>query len=184
MGIYPRGRKVSQGQASGGTISGKTKICAVKVPFWSLLLLTLVTKLQALYESVSGVECKGWHPNKEVESGGAGGGSKKELTAEELIEAANLYFDKITETMVSMANSYKSQGKDLKDPQVAQQYQMEASTDANEVAEKALEVKGINMSDFRSAIDKHSRVPSVGQTLGMLQLKQQQELMEAGVPMI
>ncbi|KAL3795403.1 hypothetical protein ACHAWO_002650 [Cyclotella atomus] len=143
-----------------------------------------VERFQALYESVSGVECKGWHPNKGVESGGVKGGSKKELTAKELIEAANLYFDKITETMVSMANSYKLQGKNLKDPQVAQQYQMEASTDANEVAEKALEAKGISMSDFRSAIDKLSRVPSVGQTLGMLQLKQQQELMEAGVPMM
>jgi hypothetical protein len=61
---------------------------------------------------------------------------------------------------------------------------MEASSDANEVAEKALEDMGISMSDFRSAIDKHSRIPSVGQTLGMLQLKQQQELMAAGIPMM
>lgn len=142
-----------------------------------------VERFQALYESVSGVECKGWHPGK-GKAAGDGGGDKKELSADELIEAASLYFDKITETMVEMANTYKSQGKDLKDPQVAQQYQMEASSDANEVAEKALEAKGINMSAFRSAIDKHSRVPSVGQTLGMLQLKQQQELMAAGVPMM
>lgn len=141
-----------------------------------------VERFQALYESVSGVECKGWHPKKGNAITG-GGGDRKELSADELVEAATLYFDKITETMVEMANTYKSQGKDLKDPQVAQQYQMEASTDANEVAEKALEAKGINMSDFRKAIDKHSRVPSVGQTLGMLQLKQQQELMAAGVPM-
>ena len=141
-----------------------------------------VERFQALYESVSGVECKGWHPKKGNATTG-GGGDRKELSADELVEAATLYFDKITETMVEMANTYKSQGKDLKDPQVAQQYQMEASTDANEVAEKALEAKGINMSDFRKAIDKHSRVPSVGQTLGMLQLKQQQELMAAGVPM-
>lgn len=142
-----------------------------------------VERFQALYESVSGVECKGWHPKKGNDASSGGGGDRKELSADELVEAATLYFDKITETMVEMANTYKSQGKDLKDPQVAQQYQMEASTDANEVAEKALEAKGINMSDFRKAIDKHSRVPSVGQTLGMLQLKQQQELMAAGVPM-
>ena len=144
-----------------------------------------VERFQALYESVSGVEVKGWHPNKGNESGATvGGGNKKELTADELIEAATLYFDKITETMVEMANTYKAQGKDLKDPQISQKYQMEASTDANEVAEKALEETGISMSDFRSAIDKHSRIPRVGQTLGMLQLKQQQELMAAGVPMM
>ncbi len=86
--------------------------------------------------------------------------------------------------MVEMSRSYKDQGKDLKNPSVSQQYQMEASTDANEAAERALELSGVSMSDFRSAIDKHSRIPSVGQTLGMLQLKQQQELMSAGVPMM
>ena len=147
-----------------------------------------VERFQSLYESVSGVECKGWYPGKgedgKADASGGGGSKKKELTAEELIEAANLYFDKITETMVEIANTYKSQGKDLKDAKTSQEYQMEASTEANEVAEKALEEKGISMSDFRSGIDKHSRTPSVGQTLGMLQLKQQQELMAAGVPMM
>lgn len=141
-----------------------------------------VERFQALYESVAGVEVKGWTPNKKTDTGG--GGKKKELTPEELMEAATLYFDKITETMVEIANAYQSGGKDLKDPSISQQYQMEASSDANEVAEKALEDMGISMSDFRSAIDKHSRIPSVGQTLGMLQLKQQQELMAAGIPMM
>ena len=145
-----------------------------------------VERFQSLYESVSGVDCKGWYPGKgeDGKSDASGGRIKKELTAEELIEAADLYFDKITETMVEIANTYKSQGKDLKDAKTSQEYQMEASTEANEVAEKALEEKGISMSDFRSGIDKHSRTPSVGQTLGMLQLKQQQELMAAGVPMM
>lgn len=142
-----------------------------------------VERFQGLYESISGEEVKGWHPNKKEKSDNMAV-LKKELTPEELVEAASLYFDTITEKMVEMARSYKDQGKDLKNPSVSQQYQMEASTDANEAAEKALELSGVSMSDFRSAIDKHSRIPSVGQTLGMLQLKQQQELMSAGVPMM
>lgn len=146
-----------------------------------------VERFQALYESVSGVDCKGWYPDKENDAAADSneGGEKKELTPEELVEAATLYFEKITETMIQIADSYKSQGKDLKDPQTSQQYQMEASSDANEVAEKALlDSKGIKMSEFRAGIDKHSRVPSVGQALGMLQMKQQQELMAAGIPMM
>ena len=62
---------------------------------------------------------------------------------------------------------------------------MEASTDANEAGEeKLMSELGLSMGDFRSAIDKHSRNPAVGQTLGMLQIKQQQDLISAGVPMM
>ena len=142
-----------------------------------------VERFQALYESISGEEVKGWHPKKK-EKATPKGILKKEMTPEELVEAATIYFDTITEKMVEIAQSYKSAGKDLKNPSVSQQYQMEASTDANEAAEEELEKRGVSMSDFRSAIDKHSRIPSVGQSLGMLQLKQQQELMAAGVPMM
>lgn len=145
-----------------------------------------VERFQALYESVSGVDCKGWYPDKEKDGcTDDNDGEKKELSPEELVEAAALYFDKITETMISIANNYKSRGQDLKDPQTSQQYQIEASTDANEIAEKALlEGKGIKMSEFRAAIDKYGKVPSVGQALQMMQLKQQQELMAAGIPMM
>ena len=144
-----------------------------------------VERFQKLYESISGEEVVGWTPSKGKDKSSGGGGAKKELSAEELIKAATLYFETLTEKMVEIAKEYKAAGKDLKDPKVSQQYQMEASSDANDVAEEKLKSEmDIVMSDFRAAVDKHSRVPAVGQTLGMLQIKQQQELMAAGVPMM
>ncbi|KAL7427664.1 hypothetical protein ACHAXM_000944 [Skeletonema potamos] len=143
-----------------------------------------VERFQKLYESISGEEVVGWTPSK-GKNNSNGGGAKKELSAEELIKAATLYFETLTEKMVEIAKEYKAAGKDLKDPQVSQQYQMEASSDANDAAEEKLKSEmDIVMSDFRAAVDRHSRVPAVGQTLGMLQIKQQQELMAAGVPMM
>lgn len=142
-----------------------------------------VERFQKLYESMSGEDVVGWTPSKGKNATG-GGAAKKELSAEELIKAATLYFETLTEKMVDIAKEYKAAGKDLKDPKVSQQYQMEASSDANDAAEEKLKSEmDIVMSDFRAAVDKHSRVPAVGQTLGMLQIKQQQELMAAGVPM-
>eukprot|EP00581_Thalassiosira_minuscula_P031063 CAMPEP_0183769264 /NCGR_PEP_ID=MMETSP0739-20130205/20909_1 /TAXON_ID=385413 /ORGANISM="Thalassiosira miniscula, Strain CCMP1093" /LENGTH=290 /DNA_ID=CAMNT_0026008815 /DNA_START=9 /DNA_END=881 /DNA_ORIENTATION=- len=148
-----------------------------------------VERFQKLYDSISGEETVGWTPKKGSSStdreDGASDGAKKDLSPDELIKAATLYFDAITEKMVELAKSWKAQGKDLTNPTVAKQYHIEASTDANEAGEeKMMKEMGIKMSDFRSAVDKHSRLPAVGQTLGMLQIKQQQELMAAGVPMM
>lgn len=143
-----------------------------------------VERFQKLYDSMSGEETFGWTPNKAKTAGGNKGGAAKDLTADELIQAATVYFDTITEKMVGIAKAWKAQGKDLSNPTVSKEFLLEASTDANEAAEGKLENEmGIRMGDFRAAIDKHSRIPQVGQALGMLQMKQQQELMAAGVPM-
>ena len=146
-----------------------------------------VERFQKLYESISGEDSVvGWNPSKKGNAkSGRVSTTKKDLSPEELMKAATIYFDAITEKMVELATSWKAAGKDLSNPEVMKQFQLEASTDANEAGEdKLLKELNITMSDFRSAIDKHSRIPSVGQTLGMLQLKQQQELMSAGVPMM
>ena len=142
-----------------------------------------VERFQKLYESISGEEVVGWRPGGKNDGNGASA-SSKELSPDELIKAATIYFETITEKMVEIAKEYTEKGRDLKDPQVSQQYQMEASTDANEKAEAAMQKSGVSMADFRKAVDKHSRIPAVGQTIGMLQLKQQQELMAAGIPMM
>lgn len=149
-----------------------------------------VERFQKLYESISGEDVVGWTPRSD-RAGGAGSDdapssavARKDLTPVELMTAAALYFDAITKCMIELSNSWKAAGRDFKDPDVVTQFQLEASTDANEAGEGKLESEmGITMSDFRSAIDRHSRIPSVGQTLGMLQMKQQQELIAAGVPM-
>ncbi|KAL9180199.1 hypothetical protein ACHAXT_008169 [Thalassiosira profunda] len=144
-----------------------------------------VERFQKLYDSISGEETCGWTPGKATNKTDANAVAKKELSAEELMKAATIYFDAITEKMVEMAEQWKEEGKDLKDPSVAKQFQMEASTDANEAGEEKLKSEmDVSMPDFRSAVDTHSRRPDVGQTLGMLQMKQQQELVAAGVPMM
>lgn len=145
-----------------------------------------VERFQKLYDSISGDVSCGWTPNKAKNSKDKATAvvAKRDLSPGELMEAATFYFEEITKVMIELSNSWRQSGKDLKDPQVARQFQLEASTDANEAGEeKMMNEMGIGMSDFRSAVDKHSSNPAVGQTLGMLQMKQQQDLMAAGVPM-
>ena len=142
-----------------------------------------VERFQKLYDSISGEDTVGWTPNT-AKSGDSSAAAKKELSADELIKAANVYFDTITEKMLDLAKSWKASGKDLTNPTTAKEFLMEAATEANDAAEEKLEKDmEINMPSFRAAIDKHGSNPAVGQTLGMLQMKQQQELMAAGIPM-
>jgi len=144
-----------------------------------------VERFQKLYDSISGEEVAGWRPGTKKDSGPSGAtAASKDLSPEELLKAATIYFETITKKMVEIAKNYKEEGRDLKNPQVSQQFQMEASTDANEAAEDAMKETGVTMADFRKALDKHSRIPTVGQTLAMLQMKQQQELMASGIPMM
>jgi hypothetical protein len=148
-----------------------------------------VERFQKLYESMSGEDVVGWTPNKAKKrcdvNGTASSVAKKELSPADLMKAATIYFEAITEIMIELSNSWKAAGKDFKDPEVLKEFHMEASTDANEAGEeKLMSMLGLSMGDFRSAIDKHSRNPAVGQTLGMLQIKQQQDLISAGVPMM
>lgn len=151
-----------------------------------------VERFQKLYESISGDDVVGWTPKSGHKAGGGvgvGGSAqdckvRKELTPDELMTAAAVYFNAITKSMIELAKAWRADGKNFDDPNVVTEFQLEASTDANEAGEGQLESElGISMGDFRSAIDRHSRIPSVGQTLGLLQMKQQQELMAARVPM-
>ena len=148
-------------------------------------LFDIVLALHAEYHSsqtITKTPSAGWSPNNNKAQDGT---AKKDLSPEELMNAATVYFEAITQTMVELAKSWKESGKDLSNPEIMKQFQLEASTDANEAGESKLENDlGISMGDFRKAVDKHSRIPAVGQTLGMLQIKQQQELMAAGVPMM
>lgn len=135
-----------------------------------------VERFQNLYQSISGEEVVGWTPSK-----GKSVASGRELSADELMKAAKLYFETITETMIDIAKAHKEAGKDLK----SQEFQMEAATRSNEAAEDKIKKEmDISIGEFRSAVEKHQRNPIVGQTLGMLQMKQQQELMAAGLPLM
>jgi len=143
-----------------------------------------VERFQKLYENVTGEKIVGKRP---------GGGDDKEavkaieaavadISQEKLLGAAEIYFDALTEAMSSIVKKLKAEGKDMRNPSVAQQLQMEFASHANEAGESALEKEGITLETFRAAIEKYSSSPEVGRTLTMLQMKQQQELMALGVP--
>ena len=148
-----------------------------------------VERFQKLYENVTGEKVVGRRPGGE----GGGGDDNKEaaraieaavadVSEEKLLRAAEIYFDALTAAMSAIAKRLKDEGKDLRNPSVAQQLQMEFAGSANEAGEEALEKEGITLDTFRAAIEKHSSSPAVGRTLTMLQMKQQQELMALGVP--
>jgi hypothetical protein len=141
-------------------------------------LKTAVERFQKLYENVTGEKTVGKRPG----SSSALVADVQDIPQDKLIEAAAVYFDALTASMGAIVKQFKAEGKDLKDPSVAQQLQMEFASVANDSGEKALDEMGITMDSFKSNIDKHSSDPQVGRSLAMLQMKQQQELMALGVP--
>jgi len=138
-----------------------------------------VERFQKLYENVSGAKVVGRQPgnngklqdNEEI----------KCLTKEKLIESATIYFDALTSAMRTVALSYKNEGKNLRDPSVAQSLQMKFGAVANDAGEAALQELGVTLDCFKASIEKHQENPDVGRVLVMLQMKQQQELVAVGV---
>jgi len=136
-----------------------------------------VERFQKLWENVSGENVVGKRK---------GGVQKEEevveiLPAEKTIEVAEVYFDALTTTMGDLAAKFKEDGKDLRDPQVAQQLQMEFSSLANDKGEEALKELGISQLQFQKSIEANASDPQVGRALAMLQMKQQQALAILGV---
>jgi hypothetical protein len=136
-----------------------------------------VERFQKLWENVSGENVVGKRK----------GGVQKEkevveiLPAEKTIEVAEVYFDALTTAMGDLVARFKEDGKDLRDPQVAQQLQMEFSSVANDKGEEALKELGISQLQFQKSIEANASDPQVGRALAMLQMKQQQALASLGV---
>ena len=86
--------------------------------------------------------------------------------------------------MRKIVEKFKAQGSNLNDMTVAQQIHMQFAAVANDVGEDALSKLDMNLDDFRCAIEAYSTNPDVARTLAMLQMKQQQELLSMGVPMM
>mmetsp|Transcript_6786 Transcript_6786/g.12770 ORF Transcript_6786/g.12770 Transcript_6786/m.12770 type:complete len:280 (+) Transcript_6786:129-968(+) len=137
-----------------------------------------VERFQKLYENVTGEKTVGKRPGQSS----ALQAEIEDVSKDQLLRAAGVYFDALTSAMGEIVVKFKMEGKDLMDPNVAQQLQMEFAGVANDSGEKALEMIGISMDSFKAAIEKHSSDPEVGRSLAKLQMKQQQELMALGVP--
>ncbi|KAG7346343.1 hypothetical protein IV203_005411 [Nitzschia inconspicua] len=139
-----------------------------------------VERFQKLWENVSGESVVGRR------LGGKSGQIEEEkyelLSAAKTIEAAEVYFDSLTNAMAGLVDTAKKEGKDLRDPSVAQQLQMDFAGEANDAGEEALKGMGISLAQFQKSIEANASNPQVGRSLGMLQMKQQQALMSMGVP--
>lgn len=139
-----------------------------------------VERFQKLWENVSGESVVGKRPGNLGES--------KEIEAVELlsaprtVEAAEVYFDSLTTAMGELVQGFKSQGKSLNDPAVAQELHMQFASVANDKGEESLKGMGITLAQFQKSIEANASNPMVGRSLAMLQMKQQQTLMSMGVP--
>jgi hypothetical protein len=138
-----------------------------------------VERFQKLWENVSGENVVGKRPggkSRQIEE------EKYELlSAAKTIEAAGVYFDALNKAMTDLVQTVKKEGKDLRDPAVAQQLQMDMAGEANEKGEEALNGIGISLTQFQKSIEANASNPEVGRSLGMMQMKQQQTLMSLGI---
>lgn len=136
-----------------------------------------VDRLQKLWESTTGEPVAGWRPGKAAQNALS---AADLLPPDRLIEVAEKYFSALTECMREIVDRYKDEGKSLQDPMVQQLLNREFAEKANDAGEDAIGIEGISMSIFEGSIKEHSNNPSVGRALGMLQMRQQQELMALG----
>jgi len=139
-----------------------------------------VERFQKLWENVSGENVVG------KRKGGSKAATIEEvvelLSAPKTVEVAEVYFDALTNAMGDLVQGYKKEGKNLRDPTVAQQLQMEFSSVANDKGEEALKEMGISQMQFQKSIEANASNPQVGRSLAMMQMKQQQALVSMGVP--
>jgi len=135
-----------------------------------------VDRFQKLWEGATGEPVTGWRPGKEANSAPVG----ELLSAEKTIEVAAKYFDSLTENMRVLVEKFKAEGKELREPAVQQQLNTDFAQTANDAGEAALEVLGVTMKQFETSVSNHADNPTVSRALGMLQVKQQKELMALG----
>lgn len=137
-----------------------------------------VERFQKLWENVSGESVVGKRkgvvaPKEEV---------VELLSGTKTVEVAEVYFAALTSAMGDLVQEYKKEGKDLRNPTVAQQLQMDFSSLANDKGEEALKEMGITQMQFQKSIEANASDPQVGRSLAMMQMKQQQALISMGVP--
>lgn len=139
-------------------------------------VIQAVERFQKLWENATGESVVGYRKGvtptaKALEP------DVEPLSAEQLIEAANAYFESFTNCMRQLLGEYKAAGKNLKDPTVQQELNAAFTTQANEVGEQALKELGTSVTQFEASVRHHNGNPTVDRALAMCQMKQQQELM-------
>jgi hypothetical protein len=138
-----------------------------------------VERFQKLWENISGESVVGKRPGMKHDPMLD---ATEILSAARVVEAAEVYFEAITDAMHDVVKAFKAEGKDLRHPAVAQDLHIEFSSVANDKGEDALKAMGVTQLQFQKSIETNASNPTVGRALAMLQMKQQQALMAMGVP--
>jgi len=133
-----------------------------------------VDRFQKFWANVSGQDdIEGWRPGKEPVKIDV-------LSPERTVEVAQVYFDSLTVKMTELVSDYKEQGKDLQNPAVQQQLNVDFSEHAQKSGEDALLAIGTSMKQFETSVKAHSENPTVNKSIQEIQMKQQQDLMGIG----
>ncbi len=110
---------------------------------------------------------------------------KKDISQETMLEAAEVYFDALTNCMKELVDDLRKAGKDLSQRSVAEELQMLFSSVANEMGEQALKHKlDLSITDFQRGIEFHAADPEIARALNILRMRQQEQLVAMGVPMM
>jgi ribosomal protein S15P/S13E len=98
------------------------------------------------------------------------------LSASRTIEVGEKYFDGITQAMQTLVKEYREAGKDLQQPAVQNELQMDFASRANAAGEAALDAVGVTMDQFEASVKAHQKDENVARALAMMQMRQQQLL--------
>ena len=138
-----------------------------------------VERFQKMWENSTGDEVAGWRPGGPKATSGSL--TAPPLSAERTVELADAYFSALTHSMRELVDKYRAAGQNLQDPSVQQALNFEFAQGASDAGEAALAQHNITLKQFESSVKLHSSNPTVGRSLAMLQMKQQQDLMALGV---
>jgi hypothetical protein len=129
---------------------------------------TAVERLQKLWQTATGEHVVGWRPGKELHV-------SEPLGPDETIVAATAYFKALTGCMRRLIQEYETQGKDLQNPTIQQQLNLDFGAQANEAGEASLQELGYSQAQFEASVAVHKNNSDVARALTMLSMQQQQE---------
>ena len=132
-----------------------------------------VDRFQKFWESTTGQKVTGWRKGQAPK---AEEPPVEPLSPERTIEAAEKYFEGITNAMRALVREYKEAGKDLQQTAIQNALHMDFANRADGAGTAALEEAGVTMAQFQASVKEHSQNENVARSMAMMQMKQQQDL--------
>jgi hypothetical protein len=138
-------------------------------------VLQAVTQLQKFWEHATDEPVTGWRPGQAAQE------EEALLTAERVLEVAARYFDAHAQAFAELVQQYQADGRDTTEAATQQALQRDfgAAMSQQDAGEAALEMEDVSMKCFEKSVAAHQNNPVVGRALGMMQMKQQQDIQNA-----